>query len=129
MEELKYWAIGYSVDPNSMSVVYCGRGDGGFATRQEAAERIVEMTDERIETLKASRSKAMGIIREWTKKPTKTQQRVIDNIALGRDAAFGFSGRSEFGGLSAALHAMHNNGLLEKGGTLGERALQFVKRR
>ncbi len=125
VRQLKY-GIAYSVDPNEMKVAV---NEFGFDTAEEAAERLIQMCDMKIETLKESKRRARKVIREWQRKPTESQMKVINNLHQGLDAHTGLYGKSAFGGLQGTLMAMHKRGFLDSRGDLTTKALQHVTER
>lgn len=58
------FAISVGRDPDKMRVEETKDNFGIFKTKEEAAQRLVEMVDGRLETLRASRAHAHRILRK-----------------------------------------------------------------
>lgn len=54
----------------------------------------------------------MGAASKQPKLPSPAGQKVLLNLAAGRDAAFGLSGRSAYGGHVRTMLALRNAGLV-----------------
>ncbi len=61
-ERMNY-AVGVGNDPDDLAVSETEDGFGAFKTKEAAAERLIAMIDERMETLRRSKARARRIVR------------------------------------------------------------------